>query len=185
MLLSDAASRRSSALAAGTPIQVESTKFDGSLHYRYEMIVVADEGERLMAWGPVGTRFQSYRGSYDATRHFLMLHSRDRYWNLEVMWDEDWTPNKHYVNIALPSTWDDGTLRFVDLDLDISWWPDGSVGLLDEDEFAEHHERFGYPQWLVDRAWAAVDEVRAMISSRLPPFDGSLYRWRPARHLRR
>jgi protein associated with RNAse G/E len=183
MLLSDAASRRTPALAAGTPIPVESTKFDGSLHYRYTTIIVADEGERLRTWGPVGTRFQSYRGAYAATRHFLSLHYHDRDWNLEVMWERDWRPNKHYVNIALPATWEDGTLRFVDLDLDISWWPDGSVRLLDEDEFAEHRERLGYPQWLVDRAWSAVDEVRALISSRRSPFDGMLYRWRPTRRL--
>jgi protein associated with RNAse G/E len=179
--VSETAAWRAPRLVAGTPIPVESTKFDGSLHYRYTMTVVADEGDRLLAWGPVGTRFESYRGVYDATRHFLMLHYRDRDWNLEVMWEPDWKPNKHYVNIALPATWDDGTLRYVDLDLDISWWPDGAVRLLDEDEFAEHRERFGYPQWLIDRAWAAVDEVRALISSRLPPFDGTLYRWRPPR----
>jgi hypothetical protein len=179
--VSEAASQHPPVLAPCTPISVESTKFDGSLHYRYTITVVADEGSQLRAWGPVGTLFQSYRGAYQATRHFLMLHYLDRDWNLEVMWEPDWTPNKHYVNIALPSTWDDGTLRFVDLDLDISWWTDGSVRLLDEDEFAEHRKRFHYPQWLVDRAWAAVDEVRALISCRQPPFDGALYHWRPPR----
>lgn len=179
--VSDAARDHTPRLAPGTAIPVASTKYDGSLHYRHTMRVVDDRGDRLRVWAPAGTVFHSYRGRYAATRHFLMLHYSDRDWNLEVMWEPDWTPNKHYINIALPSTWRDGTLRFVDLDLDISWWADGTINLLDEDEFAEHRERFGYPQWLVDRAWDAVDEVRGLISARNTPFDESLYAWRPPR----
>jgi protein associated with RNAse G/E len=169
-------------LAPGEPVHVSSTKYDGSLHYRYSCAVAADDGDRLLAFAPAGTPMHSYRGARSAPRHFLRVHDTSSFWNLEVMWEPDWRPNKHYVNIAMPSTWDDGTLRFVDLDLDISWWADGRVLLLDTEEFAEHRERFGYPDWLVEQAWAAVDEVRGLISRRAAPFDGALYGWRPSRH---
>lgn len=160
-------------------ITTASTKFDGSLHYEYSMRVVCDDGTCLWVWAPAGTTMRSYRGDVTADRHFLMLHHGDRDWNLEVMWEPDWTPNKHYVNIALPSSWDGGTLRWVDLDLDVSWWADGTLLLLDEDEFAAHHERFSYPDWLVERAWAAVHDVQTLIAARRWPFDESLYDWRP------
>jgi len=169
-------------LAPGTQVPLASTKYDGSMHYRYDCTVVVDEGDRLLAFAPAGTPMHSYRGRHSTGRHFLRVHDTEHYWNLEVMWEPDWRPSKHYVNIAMPSTWDDGTLRFVDLDLDISWWSDGRVLLLDEDEFAEHRVRFGYPPWVVRRAWEAVDEVRSMISTRMPPFDGALYAWRPPPH---
>jgi hypothetical protein len=168
-----------SRLPTGSRLPVVSTKFDGSHHYRYDVTVVDDAGDRLIVWGPAGTVFDSYRGRFTSRRHFLWLHYRDRDWNLEVLWEHDWTPNKHYVNVALPSQWDDGVLRFVDLDLDVSWWADGTVNLLDEDEFATHRERWSYPDWLVTRAWGAADRVRAMIAERTPPFDGALYDWRP------
>ncbi|CAN5915070.1 DUF402 domain-containing protein [soil metagenome] len=177
--MADTARTDDQRLATGSTITVASTKYDGSLHYEYPATVVDDTGDRLLAWVPAGTPMRSYRGDRTAPRHFLRLHDVDRFWNLEVMWDTDWRPSKHYVNIALPSTWDDGTLRFVDLDLDVSWWADGRVLLLDEDEFADHRERFGYPAWLVDRAWEAVDEVRALIACRQAPFDGALYDWCP------
>lgn len=166
-------------LVPGSAVQVASTKYDGSLHYQYSATVVDDDGDRLRAWVPAGTQLHSYRGDRSTPRPFLRVHDRRRYWNLEVIWERNWRPRQHYVNIALPSTWSDGTLRFVDIDLDVSWTADGRVLLLDEDEFADHRERLGYPQWLVDRAWAAVDEVRGLISLERPPFDGSLYRWRP------
>lgn len=169
-------------LVPGTRVPVASTKYDGSLHYRYDCTVVADEGDRLLAFAAAGTPMYSYRGERSTGRHFLRVHDTEHFWNLEVMWDPDWRPSRHYVNIAMPSAWDDGTLRFVDLDLDLSWWADGRVLLLDEDEFAEHRTRFGYPPWLVERAWQAVDEVRGLISARTTPFDGALYAWRPPRH---
>lgn len=158
---------------------VASTKYDGSHHYRFPVTVVEDAGHRLAVWAPAGTVLDSYRGRFASQRHFLWWYYRDRDWNFEVLWERDWTPNKHYVNVALPATWDDGVVRFVDLDLDISWWSDGTVHLLDEDEFATHRERMDYPDPLVDRAWSAVDEVRDLIARRVPPLDGGLYEWRP------
>jgi uncharacterized protein len=108
-----------------------------------------------------------------------MVHLRGRDWNLEVMWELDWRPREHYVNVALPSTWHDGTLRFVDLDLDLIWRADGTVILDDEDEFDLHRVRFAYPVEVVERAWRAVDEVRELIARQQAPFDGTLYAWRP------
>lgn len=163
----------------GDPLPVVSTKYDGSAHYRYTLTVVTVQPGRLTAWGPAGTPLDGYRGPYPAWGHFLMVHFTDRDWNLEVMWEPDWRPREHYVNIALPSTWDDGTLRFVDLDLDIVWRPNGALELHDEDEFAAHRVRFGYPAEVVDRVWRAVDEVNDLITRRAPPFDGTLYEWRP------
>ena len=166
-------------LKRGDHLPVVSTKYDGSLHYRYALAVVSQGDGELRAWGAAGFPMESYRGSYLATRHALHIHWTDRDYNLLVMWHPDWAPHEHYVNVALPSSWDDGTLRFVDLDLDLIWRAGGPVVLDDEDEFDEHRLRFAYPPELVERAWAAVAEVRDLMERRVPPFDGALYDWRP------
>lgn len=166
-------------LAPGDRLPVASTKYDGSLHYRFDLTVVSDGDGELRAWGPVGITMESYRGTFRAHHHALHVHWRDRDYNLLVFWHADWTPHEHYVNIALPSTWDDGTLRFVDLDLDLIRRTDGAVVLDDADEFDEHRLRFSYPPELVARVWAAVDEVRDLMERRVPPFDTTLYDWRP------
>jgi len=166
-------------LAPGDLLPVHSTKHGGGAHYRYDLTVVRDDGIRLVAWGPVGTRMDSYRGVYTARHHMLHVHWDDRDWNLEVMWYEDWRPRSHYVNIATPSTWADGVLRFVDLDLDVIQRADGTVILDDEDEFEDHRVTLAYPPELVARARAAATQVQALAAARAWPFDGSLYAWRP------
>lgn len=161
------------------PMQIHSTKYDGSLHYRYEVSVISSDHDLLMVYCRPGTQIQSYRGSLLAGRHSLGLYWLDRPYNLTINWTSTWNPHSHYINVATPARWDDGVLRFVDLDLDVIWKTDGTVILDDEDEFEWHRERFGYPPDLVADSWRSRDEVVRLIERSVHPFDGSLYRWRP------
>jgi uncharacterized protein len=161
-------------------IPVHSTKYDGSLHYRYPSTLVREEGDLLLLYMRPGTAIESYRGAQVASNHTLQLYWSDRPYNLHVSWYADWCPRNHYVNIATPATWHDGSLRFVDLDLDVIWRSStGEIILDDEDEFADHQVRFGYPPDLVERAIRSGAEVRDLIARRVYPFDGSLHGWRP------
>ncbi len=159
---------------------VHSTKYDGSLHYRYPTSVVREERSLLVLYMPPGIPLDSYRGQLVTEKHTLQFYWADRYYNLHVNWDANWQPRSYYVNIATPATWDDGALRFVDLDLDIIWRPaTGEVILDDEDEFALHQKRFGYSAELIEQVWRSSEDVRALIAQRAYPFDGSLHAWRP------
>lgn len=157
-----------------------STKYDGSLHYRYPLTVVREEADLLTLYASPGRVCDSYRGQMTATYHSLELYWSDRFYNLTVMWHADWRPRMHYVNIATPATWNDGTLRFIDLDLDVIWRAEsGEVILDDEDEFELHQVRFGYPSELIAQVQQAADDVRELIARAVYPFDGSLFAWRP------
>ena len=159
---------------------VHSTKYDGSIHYRYTATVVHEEANRLQLYRSPGTRATSYRGEMLGTRQSLEIFWADRPYNVYVIWYPNWQPIMHYVNIATPATWHDGTLRFIDLDLDVIWRAQTNEIILDdEDEFALHQVRFGYPQELVAQAWQTSQEVREMMAQRVYPFDGSLLTWRP------
>ncbi len=59
-----------------------------------------------------------------------------------------------YCDITTPARWEsDDTVHLIDLDLDVvRRRATGLVELLDEDEFAEHRARFGYPDDVVAEA---------------------------------
>ncbi|MEZ4865637.1 MAG: hypothetical protein R3C14_30275 [Caldilineaceae bacterium] len=59
----------------------------------------------------------------------------------------------------------------VDLDLDIRVHLNGSVALLDEDEFLENQQRMAYPPALVAQARAAAQEALRLCAQGLHPFD--------------
>ncbi|WP_162599884.1 DUF402 domain-containing protein [Nocardioides solisilvae] len=82
-----------------------------------------------------------------------------------------------YVDVTTPATWDGGTLRAVDLDLDVLAGDDGRVLVDDEDEFDEHRVALGYPDEVVEAARAGCAAVLAAVRGGHPPYDGAHRRW--------
>lgn len=56
------------------PFPVHSTKYDGSIHYRYEMTLVREEADLLVLYGAPGTPLESYRGQFLAPYHALEFY---------------------------------------------------------------------------------------------------------------
>ena len=77
-----------------------------------------------------------------------------------------------YVDMTTPPVWDGSTLTAVDLDLDVVRGNSGRVWVDDEDEFAEHRVRFGYPDDVTRLAMASCDRVRAAMLAGAAPYDG-------------
>jgi uncharacterized protein len=52
-----------------------------------------------------------------------------------------------------------------------SIWVEGrEITVLDEDEFAEHQVRYGYPVEVVEQAQATTDDLVARLTARTEPF---------------
>jgi uncharacterized protein len=94
---------------------------------------------------------------------------------IEFYWDHP--IHAVYVNIGSPPRWADGRVRQVDLDLDVVRGLDGSVQVLDEDEFVMHRAQLGYPAALVDGARAAADHAVDLLRRGVEPFGGVACDW--------
>jgi uncharacterized protein len=77
-----------------------------------------------------------------------------------------------YVDMTTPPVWDGSTLTAVDLDLDVVRGNSGRVWVDDEDEFADHRVRFGYPDEVARLAMVSCDRVRAAMLAGASPYDG-------------
>ncbi len=69
------------------------------------------------------------------------------------------------------STSDGPEVHFVDLDLDVLIWPDGSCVVTDEDDFATNSTRYSYPPAIEHDARAAVAALLEAVRELLAPFD--------------
>src|SRR3954451_10731082 len=86
-------------------------------------------------------------------------------------------PVRVYVDVTTPPVWDGHVVRAVDLDLDVVRGNAGRVWVDDEDEFAEHRLRYGYPDEVTRAAMASCDRVHAAVAGDEPPYDGSCEGW--------
>lgn len=157
-----------------------TTKYDGSLHYRFRAELVYQSPQTLILYRPPGISVESYRGGGVSRHHMLLFYHRSAWHNTLVSWRENWTPHLHYVNIATPAEWSSERVSSIDLDLDVFRVAGTNrVVVDDEDEFAEHTDLFRYPADLVARCRAELSLVCSLVQKRRGPYSDRVFMWRP------
>ena len=156
----------------GRPIHVVSTKYDGSPHWEFDSFFVLEDGPLLIATNFAGQELHNKAGlwhsPFDVRNHFW----QDRWYNVmrcdrpKAGGLEYW-----YCNVTTPVLYDGETVRYIDLDLDVRIHADGTIELLDEDEFLEHSALMGYPPDVIEQARSAADELVALARARDFPFE--------------
>ena len=148
------------------------TKYDGSPRDEWPAQLVEQCGTLLRIYVPAGTE-ESVQGTCHQVMPdaFTGLFWTDRWYNV---WQIDRTEGVLvYANVAMPCQFDGSVLRWVDLDIDIVCYSDGSIVVKDEQEFKEHISRFAYPEDVVEHALAARDELLSLAKACAFPFSRS------------
>ena len=83
-----------------------------------------------------------------------------------------------YVNVTTPPDYGNGRLTCFDLDLDVLRWRDGSLTLVDEDEFEDNRVRFGYPPEVVKEATMTAAWLQEAVGENRRPLDRTGEVWR-------
>jgi uncharacterized protein len=153
--------------------QILALKYDGRPHYTWPAVLLEDDGERLRLRSVIGGLLVHYtRGFQEPTRRPSdLIFWRDRWYNVFMNLHDDGTIRNFYCNVAMPPSVEDHTIKFVDLDLDVQVFPDGTHRLLDRDEFDLHRVKYAYPDWVQERAEKAVNEILALFEAREGPFS--------------
>jgi uncharacterized protein len=159
------------------PVTLQFYKYPDTPHWRHEMVLLGEDELGTWLGAPPGTVIQ--RGVEPALswdRPFVQLIQPSRPWI--PIWNVDPERTEIYVDITtVPTRPSPDRFEAVDIDLDVVRLVDGSIEVLDEDEFDEHRVSLGYPGWMVDQARATTAEVAVAIELDQKPFDGSHLPW--------
>ncbi|GAA2690041.1 DUF402 domain-containing protein [Actinoplanes palleronii] len=167
-------------------------KYDGRPHRRVTGRLLGEDEFGTWIGTPRGT---TVRYSYGLRRiswtrsDAVRLVPRDSWWM--ATFTAAPSRSEIYCDVTTPARRTaPGEFTLVDLDLDLIRLRDGRVVVDDEDEFAEHRVRFGYPDDVVTAATAATAELHAALTGGAEPFAGHYRGWlaraaAPARRWRR
>jgi protein associated with RNAse G/E len=158
------------------PVHIDLRKWPDVAHWQVPAVLLGEDS--YGTWLAAAGSTMVHRGEEPPRQlghAFVGLVPHDAWWLVEFYWDHPW--HTVYVNIGTPPTWHGDTVTQIDLDLDVVRKIDGTVEVLDEDEFATHRELFGYPNHLVEAATDATARAKRLLENHSEPFDRAPQHW--------
>jgi protein associated with RNAse G/E len=159
-------------------VNVVYRKFDGSLHWHLSMRYLGEDEHGHWTGMPAGGTMR--RGAEEpvtlAYAH-VGLFPREAWWT--AWFNGAPRHTEVYCDITTVPRWLSPTeVTMIDLDLDVTRERStGEIRLLDEDEFAEHQVKYGYPADVIETATRAATWLRESLTAGAEPFATAYQRW--------
>src|SRR3954447_7171816 len=164
-------------MGTGSVVQVVFLKYDGRPHRSYPARYLgADEsGTWLGVAAGTPARVDGDRETLREEPYVLLVPTR-AWWT--AMFNAPPRRTEVYCDVTTPATWTgQREVTVVDLDLDVRRRRWGHIERLDEDEFAEHSTRFGYPDEVGAGGTAARLWLAAALGDGSEPFASGFRPW--------
>ena len=157
-------------------VRVVYRKYDGTAHRDYPARRLSEDD--LGTWLGVTAGTESvYHGRPSVERiPFVLLVPHAAWWT--GMFNPPPRTSEVYCDITSQARWEGDTVHLIDLDLDVvRRRATGAVELRDEDEFAAHRLRFGYPDDVIVQAEAAAEWLYDALGDGTEPFASAYRKW--------
>lgn len=153
-------------------VVVNSRKYDGEIRRTWTCELVEKDDGLIILEG-VFERDVSHPqlGNIERGTRSVEYFWPNRWYNIFKFHTPQGDLRNWYCNVNMPPSFINGTLDYVDLDIDIVVWPDMSFAILDRDEFEENARTFTYPLEISQNVEKAIAELLSMIETRSFPFD--------------
>ncbi len=156
--------------AKNTYQYIYSYKHNGSLHRTWTKGYVLDANEDCYILINNKTLVTESDGRKWFTREPAVLFFFPNLWfNIICMIRKSGV--YYYCNLASPSVYDGEAIKYIDYDLDIKLFPDGTLVHLDEDEYIEHKAEMHYSDEIDTIVRTSFKELEERIQRKETPFN--------------
>ncbi len=127
----------------GDKLQIQCYKHDGKIHRCWDEAVVLDVKKDYVVFGNEKTLVTEAGGNTWRTKEpAVMYFFKNRWYNIIVQLKKEGIT--YYCNIASPFIIEEGTIKYIDYDLDLRIFPTGSFKILDRQEYKYHKKKMNY-----------------------------------------
>ena len=142
----------------GDCLQIQCYKHNKKTHRSWDEAIVLDVQEDYIVCGDNKALVIESDGSYWKTKEPAILYFfKDRWYNIIVQLKKNGI--YYYCNIASPYIIEDDTIKYIDYDLDLRVFPNGSYKILDRMEYQYHKKNMHYSKELDLVINGALDEL--------------------------
>lgn len=167
---------------AGEFVVARNRKWDGAAHWTVPGYYLGADDYGHWVYQAAGAFVAKPGAAFLAESAAVLLVPFDAHW-VATFYDKDQPEGTSlYVDIVTDVKWaklergNGWEMTLIDMDLDVIV-NNGRTWVDDEDEFAEHQIRYGYPAEVIQGMQSACDEVHRMVLAHEGPFDGRNVQW--------
>ncbi len=132
-------------LIIGKKYEIHGYKHDGKIHRAWDEAVLLEIHDDYLIFGNEKTKVTESDGRTWHTKEPAVLYFFKNHWyNIIGQYKKDGI--YYYCNIASPFLIEEGTIKYIDYDLDLRVFPDGSFKVLDRGEYKYHKSIMNYSQ---------------------------------------
>ncbi|MYS21960.1 hypothetical protein GA0115240_136935 [Streptomyces sp. DvalAA-14] len=159
-------------------VQVDYQKYDGTLHWNLRMRRLGEDEHGVWLGLPADSVMRKgHNPEVPLPEAHVVLIPRGTWWT--AVFNAAPRSTEIYCDITTPPEWPSpDRVTMIDLDLDVLRKRGARAPILvDEDEFAEHQVRYGYPAEVITAAQASADWLMTAVAEGTGPFGGGHERW--------
>lgn len=132
-------------LKIGEVYQIHSYKHNGKIHRSWDEAVLLEIHDDYLIFGNNKTKVTESDGRTWRTKEPAVLYFFYNDW-YNIIGQYKKNGIYYYCNIASPFIIEEGTIKYIDYDLDLRVFPDGSFKVLDRGEYKYHKRIMNYSE---------------------------------------
>lgn len=130
-------------LKVGDRLQIQCYKHTGKIHRAWDEAILLETHKDYLVFGNSKTTVTEASGSTWKTKEpAIMYFFKDQWFNIIAQLKKDGI--YYYCNIATPYIIEEGTIKYIDYDLDLRIFPTGEFKILDKMEYEYHKKLMHY-----------------------------------------
>ena len=132
-------------LEIGKRYQIHGYKHDGKIHRSWDEAVLLEIHYDYLIFGNEKTKVTESDGRTWRTKEPAVLYFYYNNW-YNIIGQYKKNGIYYYCNMASPFIIEENTIKYIDYDLDLRVFPDGSFKVLDRGEYKYHKNLMNYPE---------------------------------------
>ena len=160
-------------LVIGKKYQIHGYKHNGKIHRAWDEAVLLEIHDEYLIFGNEKTKVTESDGRTWRTKEPAVLYFFYKKW-YNIIGQFKKNGIYYYCNIASPFIMEEDTIKYIDYDLDLRVFPDGSFKVLDRGEYKYHKKLMNYSDELDKILRAELTNLINMVRKKENAFESGV-----------
>lgn len=157
-------------LKPNSTIKVHAYKFNGDIYRSWEYIKVLRHNAKELVLINKWALITEIGGQKWKTREPAVWFFRTGEWNNIICIFKN-TGISYYINIASPFIIEEGAVKYIDYDLDVRVFSDGTYEVLDLRDYEQNQSKYKYPENTVKSIWNELNKMEKAVINKVGIFS--------------